>query len=445
MRASDARSKTLSRREFLKLGGMVGGAGLAGVSLLGASGCSGEEREGRARLVFSHGPEGAGIWQEQIDRFNQRHRGEIEVVLSQAPADTGQYFEMLRTGFQAGETRADIISGDVIWPAQFAANGWISDLSDRFSSSLRSRHLPGAIASNTHEGRIYGVPWFTDAGMLYYRKDLLEKSGFNEAPDTWDELKEMARRVQEDQGVKYGFVFQGADYEGGVVNALEFIWNAGGDVLGANGEVLIGEPRAVDGLRAARGMVESGASPEAVSSFKELEAYTVFLAGDAVFMRNWPFVYAMSADASVSKIKPEQLGLAPLPTARSGGRSSSGLGGWNLMINADSEKPDEAWTFIEYLSAPERQRERALQGGYLPTIKDLYDDAEILEEVPVAALGKEAIKNVRSRPASPFYYDISISISERFHAALTGSISPEEAAATLQRDLEKILARAEKL
>ncbi|HEX2728734.1 MAG TPA: extracellular solute-binding protein, partial [Rubrobacteraceae bacterium] len=207
----------------------------------------------------------------------------------------------------------------------------------------------------------------------------------------------------------------------------------------------IGEPRAVDGLRAACGMVESGASPEAVSSFKELEAYTVFLAGDAVFMRNWPFVYALSADSSLSKVKPEQIGLAPLPTARSGERSSSGLGGWNLMINAGSEKTEEAWTFIEYLSAPDQQKERALQGGYLPTIKSLYDDEEILEKVPVAALGKEAIKNVRSRPASPFYYDMSLSISERFHASLTGSISPEEAAAALQRDLKKILARAEKL
>ena len=441
MRTSTTRPKILSRREFLKLGG----AGLAGVSLLGAPGCSGEKREGRARLVFSHGPEGAEIWQKQIDHFNKQHRGEIEVVLHQAPADTGQYFEMLRTGFQAGETRADVISGDVIWPAQFAANGWISDLSNRFSSSRRNRHLPGAIASNTHEGRIYGVPWFTDAGMLYYRKDLLEKSGYTQAPKTWDELQEMVDRIQREQGIKYGFVFQGADYEGGVVNALEFVWNAGGDVLDPKGEVVIGEPRAVDGLRAARGLIESGASPEAVSSFKELEAYTIFLAGDAVFMRNWPFVYALSADSSVSKIKPEQIGLAPLPTARSGGRSSSGLGGWNLMINAASDKPDEAWTFIEYLSAPERQRARALQGGYLPTIKNLYDDAEILEKVPVAALGKEAIKNVRSRPASPFYYDISLSISERFHASLTGSISPDEAAATLQRDLEKILARAEKL
>lgn len=442
---SPGAAKTFSRREFLKLGGMAGGAGLAGVSLLGASGCSGERREGRARLVFSHGPEGAEIWQKQIDRFNQQHRGEIEVVLRQAPADTSQYFEMLRTGFQAGEARADIISGDVIWPAQFAARGWISDLSDRFSTDLQNRHLPGAIASNTYGGGVYGVPWFTDAGMLYYRKDLLEKSGISEPPDTWDELKEMADRVQGDHGVKYGFVFQGADYEGGVVNALEFVWNAGGDVLGTDGEVLIGGPRAVDGFRAARGMVESGASPEAVSSFKELEAYTVFLAGDAVFMRNWPFVYALSADSKVSNVKPEQLGLAPLPTARVGERSSSGLGGWNLMINASSEKPDEAWAFIEYLSAPERQRERALKGGYLPTIKALYDDTEILRKIPVAALGKDAIKNVRSRPASPFYHDMSSSISERFHAALTGRVSPEAAAATLQRDLERILARAEKL
>ncbi|HET7481048.1 MAG TPA: ABC transporter substrate-binding protein [Rubrobacteraceae bacterium] len=433
--------KVINRREFLKLGGV----GIAGVSLLGAAGCSKGEREGPAKLIFTHGPDGAQIWQEQIDRFNRRHQGEIKVVLHQAPADTGQYFEMLRTGFQAGETRADVISGDVIWPAQFAAKGWISDLSNRFSPDLQSRHLPGAIASNTSDGGIYGVPWFTDAGMLYYRKDLLEKSGFSEAPRTWDKLMEISQKVQRDQNIKYGYAFQGADYEGGVVNALEFVWNAGGDVLGPKDRVVIGEPRAVDGLRAARGMVESGTSPEAVSSFKELEAYTVFLAGDAVFMRNWPFVYALSSNPSLSKVKPEQIGLAPLPTARSGERSSSGLGGWNLMINAATHKMDAAWAFIEYLSGSEQQKERALKGGYLPTLKALYDDSEILKEVPVAALGKEAIKNVRSRPTSPYYYDMSLAISGRFHASLTGSISPKEEAAALQRDLQKILARAEKL
>jgi multiple sugar transport system substrate-binding protein len=441
--SANSGGRVLSRRDFLRFSG----AGLAGSALLGVAGCGAEQREGPVGLVFSHG-EDSELLRRQILRFNEQHVGEIEVKLRLAPADTGQYFEKLRTEFQAGKADADVISGDVIWPAQFAASGWISDLSDRFTGDLRGSHLPATINSNTYEDGIYGVPWFTDAGMLYCRKDLLEKSGFSEPPRTWEELKEQAEQTKSDSGTRYGFVFQGAEYEGGVVNGLEFIWNSGGDVLDPKDldNVTVESPEAVDGLETARSMVTGGVAPEAIPSFKEYESYTVFLAGEAVFMRNWPNVYARAADPSQSKIEQGQIGVAPLPVARAGDRAYSGLGGWNLMINASSQnKIEAAWAFIRYLSAPEQQKERALEGGYLPTRKSLYEDGEILSEVPVITLGKEAIRNVRSRPATPFYQDMSLAMARRFHASLAGTVSPERAAATLQKDLEKILQRAEVL
>jgi ABC-type glycerol-3-phosphate transport system substrate-binding protein len=442
--ANSVKRRALSRRDFLRSFGV----GLAGSAFLGVAGCGGGGwGEGPVGLIFSHGEE-PEVLRKQISRFNHQHRGEIEVKLRLAPADTGQYFEKLRTEFQAGEADVDIISGDVIWPAQFAAAGWISDLSEYFTEALRGSHLPAAISSNTYEGGVYGVPWFTDAGMLYYRKDLLEKSGFSEAPETWNELKEMATKVQRDSGTEYGFVFQGAEYEGGVVNGLEFIWTHGGDVLdpGNLDEVTVEAPEAVEGLKTARGTVTEGVAPGAIPSYKEYESYTVFLSGEAVFMRNWPNVYARAADPSLSKIEQEQIGVAPLPVARAGDPTYSGLGGWNLMINAASQKKMEAaWVFIRYLSAPEQQKERVLEGGYLPTLKGSYEDPEILSEVPVITLGREAIRNVRSRPATPFYHDVSLAMARRFHASLAGSVVPERAAAMLREDLEDILKRAEAL
>ncbi|HEX2182906.1 MAG TPA: extracellular solute-binding protein, partial [Rubrobacteraceae bacterium] len=282
----------MSRRRFLALGGLAGAALLGG-----AAGCAGQEGKGLVRLVFSHG-EDSEVLKRQIRRFNQQNRGAIEVALRLAPADTSQYFEKLRIEFQAGKADADVISGDVIWPAQFAANGWISDLSGLFTAALREPYLPATVASNTHEGRVYGVPWFTDAGMLYYRQDLLEEAGFSEPPATWDEMREMAERVRQERGTEYGFVFQGAEYEGGVVNGLEFIWNSGGDVLdpGEPGKVTVAAPEAIAGLETARGLVTDGVAPVAVPSYKEYESYAVFLNGDAVFMRNWPNVYTRAAD-----------------------------------------------------------------------------------------------------------------------------------------------------
>jgi multiple sugar transport system substrate-binding protein len=277
--------RLLSRRDFL--------AGLAGAALLGVAGCASEESEGLARIVFSHG-EDSEILRDQIRRFNEHNRGTIEVALRLAPADSSQYFEKLRIEFQAGQADSDVISGEVIWPAQFAANGWISDLSGLFTADLREPYLPAAIDSNTYEGAVYGVPWFTDAGMLYYRKDLLEQAGFSEPPKTWAEMQEMVEKVRRETGTRYVFVFQGADYEGGVVNSLEFIWSSGGNVLDPHDpdDVTVAAPEAVAGLETALGMVADGVAPGAVPSFKEYESYTVFLNGDALFMRNWPYVYA---------------------------------------------------------------------------------------------------------------------------------------------------------
>ena len=413
---------------------------MAGAVLLGVTGCGGGGQQGGpVQLVFSHGPEQSGVLRKQLDAFNRQHEGEIRVEWREMPAQTEQYFDRLRTQFQAGGGDIDTISGDVIWPAQFAANGWILDLSDRFPESEQKKFLEGPINSNVYEGKIYGVPWFTDAGMLYYRRDLLEESGFSEAPKTWDELKEMALKTKQDSGTKFGFVFQGANYEGGVVNGLEYIWTHGGDVLDPDDptRVIIDSPRSVAGLATERSMIEDGVAPEAVVNYAEMESHTAFLNGDAVFMRNWPYVFGLFGQFPV---KPEQVDVAPLPVDREGRQSTSSLGGWNLFINAASEdEADAAWTLIEYLAAPGQQKQRALQGGYLPTLEELYEDQEILDKVPVIALGKEAIKNTRPRPVSPYYSDMSLRMAEQFNASLKGEVSPEEAVGTLQDELQNIV------
>ncbi|MCA1717720.1 MAG: ABC transporter substrate-binding protein [Actinobacteria bacterium] len=431
--------RALSRREFLRLGA----GGLASAVLLGGVGCSGEGQSGMApvRLTFSHGPDESGTFRQQVEEFNRLHAGEIEVRYREMPADTGQYYEQLRTEFQAGGGEIDVISGDVTWPARFAAQGWISDLSEFFTRGAREQYLPYTIESNTYEDAVYGVPWFTDAGMLYYRKDLLEDSGFSDPPGTWDELKEQARKVQRDSGTQYGFVFQGADYEGGVVNGLEYVWTSGGDVLDPRDpdEVVVGSEQALEGLRTEQSMVTDGVAPKAVSSYKELESYTVFGDGDAVFMRNWPFAYALSTDPTQSRIRPEQVGIVTLPVIAEGVRTYSGLGGWNLFINTASGNRDAAWTFIQYLSAPEQQRTRALRGSYLPTLETLYEDDEVLETVPILALGREAIQSARPRPSSPSYPEMSLKMSEQFNALVRGVSSPEQVTSTLQAEIANIV------
>jgi multiple sugar transport system substrate-binding protein len=433
-RASGRRA--ISRHQFLRLGG----AGVAGAALLGAAGCGGSEQaSGTTTITLAFIPDEAGGLKKLIDGFNRQHRGEIQVDWREMPASSADYFEQIQAELQSGQSGVDVIGGDVIWPAQFAANGWISDLSDRFTGGMQQDYLAGPLGSVQYEGKVWGVPWFTDAGMFYYRTDLLERSGFSEPPKTWGEMKVMALKVRQDQGTRYGFVFQGSQDEGGVVDALEHVWNAGGDVLDGN-EVIINSPEAAEGLTLRRSMIVDGVAPQASGDYTTQESQVVFTNGDAVFMRNWPFVYGLLSDPETSAVRPEQVDIASLPVAEEGDQSFSGLGGWNFMVNASSEeKLDQIWTFIEYMSAPEQQRTFALESARLPTLRSLYEDEEVLNKLPVARLGREALDNARPRPVSPYYSDMSLAMAEQFNASLKGEVPVERSLENLQQELQNIV------
>lgn len=450
-RQASSRPVALSRRELLRRGG----TGLAGAALLGTA--AGSSRPAAAQdatdIVFSFAPDESGSMQNLLDAFNQAHEGRIRVSWREMPTSTDEYRRQLESDFLVGATDIDVIGGDVIWTAGFAYNGWIRDLTARFFDAYDVHAFLEAPANSTaFRNRIWAVPWFTDAGMLYYRKDLLEQSGFQSPPSTWDELKQMALRAKQDAGIPYGFVFQAAEYEGGVTNALEYIWSAGGRVMttnvsvaGAFGMVVmdpnvitVDNPGAAQGLNIAHSLIVEGVAPEQVTDFTEQESLDVFLAGDAVFMRNWPFAYGVlqTADGAVD---PEQVGIAPIPVAAPGRPSYSCLGGWNLMINSSSNEQDAAWEFIRFATSPEAQKQRALQGGFLPTLRELYEDPEIITQVPVVALGRDAIADARTRPISPFYYQMSPRIAFAFKRVLEGQLTGEEAVQRLERELRLIL------
>jgi multiple sugar transport system substrate-binding protein len=435
----------MNRRDFLKLSG----AGVLGASLLSScsrvtSGFTGAETVPEGTLVFSHGPDASGTVPKIIDKFNKENSDGISVLFREAPADSGQYFDKLRTEFQAGGGGTiDIISGDVVWPAQFGPNKWTLDLSDRFTEEMRKDFLESTIQTNIFDGKLYGVPWFTDAGMLFYRTDLLEKAGMSEPPKTWDELIEMAREVREKTGTKYGFIFQGAEYEGGVVNGLEFVYNAGAEVFPEDDptKVVLDQGGGADkGLAMQQRLVEEGIAPQAVATYKELESQTAFILGDAVFMRNWPFVYGtvLGGKATGSEIKPEQVGIAPIPTLEEGGQSFSGQGGWNFFINAQTEKADDCFKFIEWMIQPEIQKEFAINASFLPPRASLYEDKQLLKDQPVIELAKDIATRTKPRPRHPFYSDMSLVMAEQFNEVVKLNTSPQSAVAVMQTELERL-------
>jgi len=435
------RARGVSRRGFLKMGGLAGAAVLGGGLVAGCGG--GEESSGGAvEVILGFIPDEAGGLQTLLDRFNKQHKGEIQVKWRQMPASSAEFFEQMQAELQSGKSTMDVIAGDVVWPAQFAANGYILDLSDRFTQKMQGDYLEGPVQAVQYEGKTYGVPWFTDAGMFYYRTDLLEKSGFSEPPKTWEEMKRMSGKVRADSGTKFGYVFQGAQDEGGVVDALEHIWNAGGDVLDGS-RVIIDSPESAEGLKLRRSLITDGVAPQASGDYTTQESQASFTNGDVVFMRNWPFVYGLLSDPETSSVKPGQVDIGALPVAGEGDTSFSGLGGWNFMVNATAEdKIEEIWTFIEFMSAPEQQQTFAVESARLPTLKSLYEDDEVLDKLPVAKLGREALENTRPRPVSPLYSDMSLEMAEQFNASLKGEVPVEEALANLQKGLQDIADQA---
>jgi len=411
---------------------------------------------GATEIVFASGSDDTGTVQRLVDAFNESNRGAIHVTWRQMGRESDAHRRQLVKELSSRAGGIDLIASDVIWTAEFAKNRSVEDLTRRFYRAYnRDSFLAPALGSATYRLRIWGVPWYTDAGLLFYRKDKLAQSGFAAPPATWEELARMARKVMQDTGIRHGFVFQGAEYEGGTVNAAEYIWSAGGELMtgrltvtGAvlpgvteTDSVLVGSDAAARGLDIARKLVAEKVSPAAVASFREREALDAFVAGDAIFLRSWPYVYGALRQAGFT---PDQFGVAPLPAASAGGRSASCLGGWNLMINASSSKSerDAAWKLIRYLTAPAQQKRQAREAGLLPILLDLYEDPDLVKEVPVIGLGKQVLTSrLHARPISPFYSEMSARIARAFNQTLKGELTGAEAAQILDKELRAIVRR----
>ncbi|MBD3349034.1 MAG: extracellular solute-binding protein [Candidatus Eisenbacteria bacterium] len=396
-------------------------------------GCGGEGGDG-IELVFAAGNDPSGATAALIEEYNAAHPG-VTVRFQAMPANTDTQHDAYVTYLSARESNIDLYSLDVIWTAEFAKAGWIAELPEGLLD--RNAFLEAPLKSATYEGALYAVPWFTDAGVLYYRRDLLDEEGLP-VPETWSDLRAACRRVAEPRGME-GFVWQGARYEGLVCDFLEFLWGLGGTL---DPESLADDPGRVERdvsetLAMMRALIEDGTSPESVLTYKEEDARRVFTEGHALFMRNWPYAWSM-AQGEGSKVK-DAVGTARLAHAP-GETPYSTIGGWNVAVSAFTEHPDEAIEFLQFITGERSLKERAIAGGYLPTRKSTFKDPDVLDANPYFADFFEVFRFTRNRPRSPEYPRASDVTQEHVHEAISGQTSPEEAASAMVDALVPILA-----
>jgi multiple sugar transport system substrate-binding protein len=373
--------------------------------------------------------------QTLVNNFNKMEAGKIQVVWETQSTDTGIYFKNLQRALQAKSTTPDVFGSDVIYPAQLASAGLIPAIDKYFSKDEQANYLPGTIQDVTYKGHIYGAPWFTDFGLLYYRKDLLAKYNLP-VPTTWEQMQSEAKTLVSRGAVKEGFVFQGNQYEGLVCNALEYIWGAGGQIYGPKAASTMAQ--AAKGLDTMRSMITSGASPAAVSTYQEAGTNDDFVNGLAAFARNWPYMWG-NAQAKTSKVA----GKVGVTTVLHEPGQSTGygtIGGWWLGINKNSAHQDAAWQFIHYLISPAAQIQFSVEEGHAVALKAANSNPSVIKANPWLKTVAAKLA-VLPRPTSPVYSDISLKMQADFHNVLTGNMTSMAAVKDIESYITVVEAR----
>lgn len=394
-------------------------------------------QSGPVKIVFATGKDLTGTNPKLVELFNSTHK-DIQVEYLEMPPSTTDQHDKYATVFAAKDSSIDIVAADSPWVPEFASAGWFLEL-DTMSGyeDITKDYFEGPLLATTFKNRTYAIPWYNNAGVLFYRTDLLEKAGLK-PPKTFEELIDISRKLQKSPDL-HGFVWQGFQYEGLVCNWMEYLWGMGGDYYDAKaGKVILDTPEAVASVQLMTDLVQNyKISPESVFTFKETESYNVFLSGNAVFVRGWPS-FIVNANKEGSKVK-GVTGIIPMPHAP-GQKPGATLGTWNVAISKFTKHPKEAWEVVKFLSSVEGQKQKALMGGNPPARKSIYADKDVAAKYPHFATLYDVMNSAKPRPVTPAYPQISAEVIQvNLTAAMTHKISAAEAVKKIKAETEKIL------
>ena len=409
-------------------------AALLAVVALVTAGCAHAPDSGRGtELVWAVGGIDAadkGPASTIAARWNKEHPNGPKVRVAAMPESSDDQRQLLALELNAGLGNFDILDLDVIRTAEFAQNGWLVDL-EELRSDIERVSLPVTVQTAVWDGKLWTAPYVAEAGLLYYRSDLVERP-----PTTWEELEKVGREVGEKQGIA-PFVADGAQYEGMVVQYLEYFWAAGGEMLDADGRSVFFQCKPA--LEAARFMNEKyrdGFYAPGFDTMKLEDARYTFQSGQAVFMRSWPNAYRQMNDpdpdpASQASQVVGKVGIAPLPGFA--GTGPAALGGHNLAVSKFSDNISAAIKFVRFVSrSREVQRELSEKHSLAPTLKATYDD---LRGDPLTDLLAAVLPTAKPLPAIPEWATISEEMQQKIFTAYTGDSNVTEEINDLRRFL----------
>jgi len=412
----------------MKLKSIAGGL-LLGVLLAGSASA--------ATLNIVNGDTGGNLqWLRGVLDEYQKTSGDTVNIVAM-PSSTTDQFGQYKLWLAAGSSDVDVYQTDVIWAPQLADQ--FVDLTAA-AKDVAKDFFPSIIESQTANGKLVAIPFFTDAPALYYRKDLLEKYKLS-VPKTWEEMAKDAKVIQDGEraaGNKdfWGYVFQGNAYEGLTCDALEWVKSyGGGQIVEPDGTISINNEKAAAAITEAASWVNT-ISPPGVLSYGEEESRGVWQLGNAAFMRNWPYAYSLG-NAADSPIK-GKFDVSTLPVGAEGDSPASTLGGWNLAVSKYSKNQDAAIKLVLYLSSAEVQKKRAIDRSALPTRIAVYDDADVAKAQPIIPNWKSVFQNAVPRPSAPTktkYNEVSNLFWSAVHDTLSGNGSAKDNLEALEAKL----------
>jgi multiple sugar transport system substrate-binding protein len=393
-------------------------------TLAEAEGATGE-------VTFCTGQDISGAMTKAIEQFNERYEDQgLTARLREFPAGADEQRTQFIQRQQARSSECDVFYSDVIWTAEFAAQKWLMDMTE-YVTSREDEFIASSLEAMQFDGKYWGVPKTSGAGLLYYRTDRVSSP-----PQTWQEVYAIAERQSQSEN-RSGIVYQGAAYEGLTCDFLEIAYAAGGQVLNEDGtESAIDSP---ENLRALEFMVEGiedGAAPRAVRTYMEEEARRAFQSGRPTFMRNWAYAYALGQRAD--RIRGD-FAVMPLPAFEGAGTGGI-LGGNNPVISAYSENPEGALLLTDWMTSPEILKQDAVEFALPPAMIAVYDDPEVKEALPFSDELREAIAQASPRPVTAVYPQVSQAIYDNVNAALGGQMSPEDALRQADEEINQALA-----
>jgi multiple sugar transport system substrate-binding protein len=370
-----------------------------------------------------------------LDQYNAS-QSDIHVNSYVLPQNANNLHDDFVNKMVAGDTSVDIMALDMVFVSEFASAGWVLPLDQYFDSTVLANFIPGTVEGASYQGKLYAMPWFTNASMLFYRKDLLDEAGVTTPPATYQGWIDLYEKLKDK--VDYAFSFQAAQSEAMVCDWCEFVWNYGGDILDASGKPVVTSDAVVAATQMMSDLIGKYA-PEGTTTYAEPESQQVFQEGKALTCRTWSGTWNTFNDAAQSSVA-GKVGVCKLPVAKEGDTAHACLGGLDVCVNGaiDDAHKDAAIKFITWLTSQETQKQMTILSSQPPAFSAVYSNADVLKQVPFYTDFFPIISEGKSRPVSPSYAKVSDAIQRNVHKALTKEMGVEDALKALQAELESL-------